>query len=106
MPTTPRRNAASEAGKQIEEEGVMNDITGARTAKLRYPCPIRLIYPEQECGERYNRVYDVKRHLKGGHGVELEDLQVRVLLSRALQKVVTGSEVVNGAEAGATTEAR
>ena len=63
----------------------MSEITGARISKLRYPCPIQFVHPEAECDERYSRVYDVKRHLRAEHGVGLEDLQVRVLLSKALQ---------------------
>ncbi|WVQ75651.1 hypothetical protein IAR50_005280 [Cryptococcus sp. DSM 104548] len=38
-----------------------------------------------QCSLRFWRVYDVRRHLKSEHGMELEDLQVRMLLVKTGQ---------------------
>jgi len=83
----------------------MAEVTGAKSSRLRYACPIGLIHGGVECGERYNRVYDVKRHLTGAHGVQLEDLHVRILLSKAIQATKGGIEIgVLGIQAGPVAE--
>jgi hypothetical protein len=38
---------------------------------------------EERCGMRFWRVYDVRRHLRVEHGLELGDLGVRRLLVKA-----------------------
>jgi len=51
----------------------------------RFGCPAhKVIQVEFErvnpCHLRFWRVYDVKRHLKADHGLDLEDVEVRTLL--------------------------
>jgi hypothetical protein len=38
---------------------------------------------EEKCTARFWRVYDVRRHLKGEHGIDLGDMEVRRLLVKA-----------------------
>jgi hypothetical protein len=38
---------------------------------------------EDRCTARFWRVYDVRRHLKGEHGIDLGDMEVRRLLVKA-----------------------
>jgi hypothetical protein len=61
--------------EQEEDLGAL--VTGSEIASRRYGCPA-----EDGCKVRFWRVYDVRRHLKGDHGLDLEDLEVRRLLSR------------------------
>lgn len=48
---------------------------------MRHACPIGSIEPEAVCQGRFNRVYDIRRHLKGDHGIELDDAEIRALLA-------------------------
>lgn len=54
----------------------------------RFGCPAsKVINVEMErvnpCHLRFWRVYDVRRHLKADHGLDLEDSEVRALLGDA-----------------------
>lgn len=60
-------------------------LTGNVMALKRYGCPIsRVVTSELEletrCCLRFWRVYDVRRHLKADHGLDLEDAELRELL--------------------------
>jgi len=60
-------------------------LTGDVMTDKRFGCPAhKVIQVEFErinpCHLRFWRVYDVKRHLKADHGLDLEDLEVRTLL--------------------------
>lgn len=87
LPPTPRRRRAR------EDEGVhaKDDFLGVKTPKARYTCPAHLMLSEDNnaasgCLERYNRVYDVRRHLASAHEIVMEDLEVRMLLAKAIQR--------------------
>ena len=41
----------------------------------------RHLCPEEGCGEKFWRVYDVRRHLRAGHDLALEDDEVARLLA-------------------------
>lgn len=63
----------------------------------RFGCPAhRVIQVEFErlnpCHLRFWRVYDIKRHLKADHGLDLEDGEVRALLGDGFQADVDGLE--------------
>ena len=84
MPTTPRKvKAAQSAG----DHDIRAMFAGVKAPSLRYGCPAHHVpvggedVPKQ-CLERYNRVYDVRRHLKSEHGLVLEDMEVRLLLAK------------------------
>jgi hypothetical protein len=67
---------------QVEEARF---LTGDVMTDKRFGCPAhKVIQVEFErinpCHMRFWRVYDVKRHLKADHGLDLEDLEVRTLL--------------------------
>ena len=67
---------------QIEEARF---LTGDVMTDKRFGCPAhKVIQIEFErvnpCHLRFWRVYDVKRHLKADHGLDLEDVEVRTLL--------------------------
>lgn len=60
-------------------------LTGNVMAIKRYGCPApQVIQHELEgharCNLRFWRVYDVRRHLKADHGLDLEDAELRQLL--------------------------
>jgi hypothetical protein len=60
-------------------------LTGDVMTDKRFGCPAhKVIQVEFErinpCHMRFWRVYDVKRHLKADHGLDLEDVEVRTLL--------------------------
>lgn len=60
-------------------------------ANKRFGCPAhKVIQVEFErinpCHLRFWRVYDVKRHLKADHGLDLEDVEVRTLLEDGLEE--------------------
>lgn len=66
-------------------------LTGDVMANKRFGCPAhKVIQVEFErinpCHLRFWRVYDVKRHLKADHGLDLEDVEVRTLLEDGLEE--------------------
>lgn len=68
-----------------EDDDAAALLTGNIMANKRYGCPAsRVIKHELEgrdrCNLRFWRVYDVRRHLKADHGLDLEDLELRQLL--------------------------
>lgn len=99
-PPTPSRRA------KVDEMDAKEMITGSRLAARQYACPVHLIYNDpllpsassatlseedriharlDHCTERFNRVYDIRRHLKAEHEVDLQDMEVRLLLARGGQ---------------------
>jgi hypothetical protein len=63
----------------------------------RFGCPAhKVIQIEFErinpCHLRFWRVYDVKRHLKADHGLDLEDVEVRTLLGDGFEGHGDGDE--------------
>ena len=74
--------------KPTVDEGDVDRLTGATYAEReyrRYGCPVAFMAVKMEpgldgCDERFWRVYDVRRHLKGVHGFELDDVEVRRIL--------------------------
>jgi hypothetical protein len=53
-----------------------------RMANKALACPCASIETEGErCRQRFGRVYDVKRHVKKAHGLELSESEMRVLLA-------------------------
>lgn len=103
-PPTPSRQA-----KMEDEDLTREMLTGSRLALRQFACPVHLIYDDPlsaasmsqhtaggdvaeglkdivgRCGERFHRVYDVRRHLKSEHDVDLQDMEVRLLLARGGQ---------------------
>lgn len=67
-------------------------LTGAAADEIRrHGCPAHATHPhdlpvEERCASRFWRVYDVRRHLKSEHGLELEDAEVRTLLALASER--------------------
>jgi hypothetical protein len=74
-------------------------LTGDIMTQKRFGCPAnKVVNVELElvnpCHLRFWRVYDVKRHLKADHGLDLDDAEVRHLLGdEALLGVGTLGEV-------------
>jgi len=73
-------------------------LTGDVMTDKRFGCPAhKVIQVEFErfnpCHMRFWRVYDVKRHLKADHDLDLEDGEVRTLLGDGFE----GGEVGEGA---------
>lgn len=63
----------------------------------RFGCPAhKVVQVEFErvnpCHLRFWRVYDVKRHLKADHGLDLEDGEVRTLLGDGFEGQEEGGE--------------
>ena len=76
-------------------------LTGDVMANKRFGCPAhKVIQVEIErvipCHMRFWRVYDVKRHLKADHGLDLEDVEVRTLLGDGLEEHEDGRELDEG----------
>jgi len=72
-------------------------LTGDVMTDKRFGCPAhKVIQVEFErinpCHLRFWRVYDVKRHLKADHGLDLEDLEVRTLLGDGFEGHGDGDE--------------
>lgn len=67
--------------KMPRDEDTKSLLTGQRKREMRHACPIGSIVPEAACKGRFNRVYDIRRHLKGDHEIELDDAEVRALLA-------------------------
>lgn len=66
-------------------EDSAGQLTGNVMANKRYGCPSsHVIRSEMEgqtrCCLRFWRVYDVRRHLKADHDLDLEDAELRQLL--------------------------
>jgi hypothetical protein len=72
-------------------------LTGDVMTDKRFGCPAhKVIQVEFErinpCHLRFWRVYDVKRHLKADHGLDLEDVEVRTLLGDGFEGHGDGDE--------------
>lgn len=70
----------------IAEENEARYLTGDVMTDKRYGCPAhKVIHVQYErvnpCHMRFWRVYDVRRHLKADHGLDLDDAEARTLLS-------------------------
>jgi len=83
----------------IADEGEARYLTGDVMLDKRYGCPAhKVIHVQFETGNpchmRFWRVYDVRRHLKADHGLDLEDAEARLLLSDGgLEGLGLGAEV-------------
>jgi hypothetical protein len=72
-------------------------LTGDVMTDKRFGCPAhKVVQVEFErvnpCHLRFWRVYDVKRHLKADHGLDLEDREVRTLLGDGFDGQEEGGE--------------
>jgi hypothetical protein len=76
-------------GEESEDLGLL--LAGGDRAERRHGCPLG-------CTSRFWRVYDVRRHLKGEHELDVDDLEAR----RLLAGVVTGEAVEAVANPGET----
>jgi hypothetical protein len=90
------RSAPSKSSTSLNKppSGKVDILTGPITAKSlgdtrRYGCPINRLPDAASntelparlyCYSRFWRVYDVRRHLKAEHGLELDDEEVREML--------------------------
>ena len=69
------------------EELVITDVREEFTKRLTslHPCPAGGIVTGTTCRQSFNRVYDLRRHLKGIHGIDLDATQVKILLASKRQ---------------------
>lgn len=79
--------------RKTEKEAADEDVVGLFTGTAAMPggslyrrwgCPWHAPeddeYEEEVCGERFGRVYDVRRHLAAAHGVVVDDMGTREML--------------------------
>lgn len=82
-------STGSETPLQTVTESVVNLLTGlhhidtALLEKRPLLCPCESVDAFSRCRHRFGRLYDLRRHIKKQHGLDVTEEEVRVMLKDA-----------------------